>query len=144
MSRRPGSRGRRNYDAVTELVAERVEKTKGRITAKRLLPAARAAGYEGSARNFRRLVAARKALWRQDNHRGRRPAVWSPGEHLVIDWGVLGGLHVFCAVLAWSPGAVRALRRQRARRHDAGAARGVLRASWAGCPGWCSPTGWAA
>ena len=36
------------------------------------------------------------------NHRGRRPAVWSPGEHLVIDWGVLGGLHVFCAVLAWS------------------------------------------
>ena len=29
-------------------------------------------------------------------------AVWSPGEHLVIDWGALGGLHVFCAVLAWS------------------------------------------
>jgi transposase len=91
----------RNYDAVIELVAERVEKSKGRITAKRLLPAARAAGYEGSARNLRRLVAARKALWRNDNHRGRRPAVWSPGEHLVIDWGVLGGLHVFCAVLAW-------------------------------------------
>jgi len=90
-----------NYDLVTELVAERVEKTKGRITAKRLLPAVRAAGYEGSARNLRRLVAARKVLWRNDNHRGRRPAVWSPGEHLVIDWGVLGGLHVFCAVLAW-------------------------------------------
>src|SRR6266536_1783855 len=32
----------------------------------------------------------------------RRPAVWSPGEHLVIDWGAEGGLHVFCAVLAWS------------------------------------------
>ena len=91
----------RNYDSVTALVAERVEKTKGRIAAKRLLPAARAAGYEGSARNFPRLVSARKALWRQGNHRGRRPAVWSPGEHLVIDWGVLGGLHVFCAVLAW-------------------------------------------
>ena len=91
----------RNYDSVTALVSERVEKTKGRIAAKRLLPAARAAGYEGSARNFRRLVSARKALWRQGNHRGRRPAVWSPGEHLVIDWGVLGGLHVFCAVLAW-------------------------------------------
>ena len=91
----------RNYDSVTELVSERVEKTKGKITAKRLLPAARAAGYEGSARNFRRLVAGRRALWRQGNHRGRRPAVWSPGEHLVIDWGVLGGLHVFCAVLAW-------------------------------------------
>ena len=34
---------------------------------------------------------------------GRRPAVWTPGETLVIDWGVPGGgLHVFCAVLAWS------------------------------------------
>jgi hypothetical protein len=28
--------------------------------------------------------------------------VWPPGEHLVIDWGSEGGLHVFCAVLAWS------------------------------------------
>jgi transposase len=91
-----------NYDPVSELVAERVEKTKARISAKRLLPAARAAGYEGSARNFRRLVSQQKALWRNDNHRGRRPAVWSPGQHLVIDWGVLGGWHVFCAVLAWS------------------------------------------
>jgi hypothetical protein len=32
----------------------------------------------------------------------RRLAVWSPGEHLVIDWGALAGLHVFCAMLAWS------------------------------------------
>ena len=33
----------------------------------------------------------------------RRPAVWVPGETLVIDWGQLGsGLLVFCAVLAWS------------------------------------------
>jgi transposase len=92
----------RNYDAVTELVAQRVKKTAGRISAKRLLPAARAAGYAGSARNFRRLVAEQKALWRKDHHRGRRPAVWSPGQHLVIDWGVLDGLHMFCAVLAWS------------------------------------------
>ncbi len=91
----------RNYEAVVGLVAERVAKTQGKITAKRLLPAAEAAGYAGSARNFRRLVAEQKALWRKENHRGRRPAVWSPGEHLVIDWGCLGGLHVFCAVLAW-------------------------------------------
>jgi hypothetical protein len=91
-----------NYDGVAEIVATRVDKTQGRISAKRLLPAARAAGYAGSARNFRRLVAERKCLWRKDNHRGRRPAVWSPGEHLVIDWGTLGGLRVFCAVLAWS------------------------------------------
>src|SRR6266545_2952184 len=77
-----GSRGH-NYDDVSALVA------------------ARAAGYAGSARNFRRLVAAQKALWRKENHRGRRPAVWSPGAYLVIDWGSLDGLHVFCAVLAW-------------------------------------------
>jgi transposase len=92
----------RNYDSVAVLVAERVAKTAGRISAKRLLPAARAAGYAGSDRNFRRLVAEQKAAWRRDHHRGRRPAVWSPGEHLVIDWGTLAGLHVFCAVLAWS------------------------------------------
>jgi hypothetical protein len=91
-----------NYDVVVGLVGRRVKETSGRISAKRLLPAARAAGYGGSARNFRRLVAAQKALWRNENRRGRRPAVWSPGEHLVIDWGVLNGLHVFCAVLAWS------------------------------------------
>ena len=91
----------RNYDVVAALVAERVGKTAGRISAKRLLPAARAAGYAGSPRNFRRLVAAQKQAWRRDHHRGRRPAVWSPGEHLVIDWGAEGGLHVFCAVLAW-------------------------------------------
>jgi transposase len=91
-----------NYDGVVELVARRVKETSGRISAKRLQPAAQAAGYEGSARNFRRLVAAQKTLWRTEHHRGRRPAVWSPGEHLVIDWGVLDGVHVFCAVLAWS------------------------------------------
>ncbi|MGO4618369.1 IS21 family transposase [Nocardia sp. 2YAB30] len=93
----------RNYDQVRDLVAERVAKSKGRISAKRLLPAARAAGYEGSPRNFRRLVADQKALWRKDNHRGRRPAVWSPGEYLVIDWAEAApGLQLFCAVLAFS------------------------------------------
>jgi transposase len=91
-----------NYDAVAALVAERVEKTSGRISAKRLLPAARVAGYGGSPRNFRRLVAAARQAWRAEHHRPRRPAVWSPGEHLVIDWGAEDGLHVFCAVLAWS------------------------------------------
>jgi hypothetical protein len=91
-----------NYDDVTELVAQKIESSKGRISAKRLLPAARTAGYAGSARNFRRLIAAQKALWRKGNHRCRRPAVWTPGDTLVIDWGVLDGVHVFCAVLAWS------------------------------------------
>jgi transposase len=91
-----------NYDLVAELVADRVGATKGRISAKRLLPAAKAAGYAGSARNLRRLVAEAKRTWRRDNHRGRRPAVWTPGEVLAIDWGSTGSLHVFCAVLAWS------------------------------------------
>lgn len=89
----------RNYDEVADLVAKRVTDTLGRISAKRLLPAARAAGYGGSARNFRRLA---KRTWRQEHPRGRRPGVWPPGETLIIDWGVLDGVHVFCAVLAWS------------------------------------------
>ena len=95
---------RRNYESVRSLVATTIEQTKGKISAKRLLPAARAAGYEGSDRNFRRLVATERGKYRQAQarDRSRRPAVWSPGEHLVIDWGVLDGLHVFCAVLAWS------------------------------------------
>jgi transposase len=100
---RPERKGRgHNYDTVADLVAEKVTKTQGRISAKRLLPAARAAGYEGSPRNFRRLVAEAKREWRRDHHRGRRPGVWLPGETLLIDWGMLAGLHVFCAVLAWS------------------------------------------
>ena len=67
----------RNYDEVGELVAEKVAKTFGKISAKRLLPAARAVGYEGSDRNFRRLVAEAKREWRRGQVRagGRRPAV---------------------------------------------------------------------
>ena len=91
----------RNFDAVTELFAARVEKSQGRMSAKRMLPIARAAGYEGSGlqpsrspnihpatmashygfapdfcpRNFRRLVAQAKAVWRSENHRGRSPGV---------------------------------------------------------------------
>lgn len=99
----PRAQRARNYDAVTDVVTERVEKSRGRMSAKRMLPIARAAGYEGSARNFRRLVAEVKVLWRNEHHRGRRPAVWSPGEYLVIDWAQAApGLFLFCAVLAFS------------------------------------------
>ena len=91
-----------NYDPVADLVADRIQRSQGRISAKRLLPAARTAGYQGSPRNFRRLVAEAKQAWRRGHHRGRRPAVWTPGDTLAIDWGVLDGVHVFCAVLAWS------------------------------------------
>lgn len=97
-----GSAARHNYDDVAELVAQRVDKTKAKISAKRLLPECRIAGYDGSARNFRRLVAQAKAAWRSNHHRGRRPGVWAPGDMLVIDWGEIGPLYVFCAVLAWS------------------------------------------
>jgi hypothetical protein len=93
----------RNFESVTEMLAARVAASRGRISAKRLLPVAQAAGYAGSARNFRRLVSAQKTLWRRDNHRGRRPAVWEPGGFLVFDWTTVApGLHLFCAVLAWS------------------------------------------
>ena len=91
-----------NFDAVADLVGKRIAETKGRLSAKRLLPEARAAGYEGSARNFRRLASTARKAWRRDQHRGRRPGVWAPGETLLIDWGVEDGVHVFCAVLAWS------------------------------------------
>ena len=58
---------------------------------------------KGSARNFRRLVAEQKVLWRRENAHVRRPAVWSPGEYLVIDWAEEApGLFVVCAVLACS------------------------------------------
>ena len=91
-----------NYDDVATIIAERVERTDGRISAKRLLPVVRAAGYAGSARNLRRAVAEAKAKWRVDHHRGRRPGVWAPGDVVVFDWGEIGPLFVFCAVLAWS------------------------------------------
>ncbi|WP_425301789.1 hypothetical protein [Nocardia wallacei] len=70
----------RNYDSVRDLVAERVAKSQGRISAERLLPAAQAAGYEGAPRNFRRLVADQKGVVAQGSSSGRRPAVWSLGE----------------------------------------------------------------
>ena len=108
-----------------------------------MLPAARAAGYDGSARNLRRLVAELKAAWRNDNHRGRRPAVWTPGEHLAIDWGSLGGLHVFCAVLAWCR--VRFVRfADNERSEDDPAVLAECFEDLGGVPGRSSLTGWAA
>ena len=95
---------RGNNESVRALVTSKAEGTRGKISAKRLLPEAVFSGYSGSARNFRRLVAQEKTRYRQRRASisPRRPAVWSPGEHLVIEWGVQDGLHVFCAVLAFS------------------------------------------
>jgi hypothetical protein len=108
-----------NYDEVRELVAARVKKTKARISAKRLLPAARVAGYSGSPRNFRRLVADEKAAWRADNHRGPRPGVWEPGDMLVIDWGAIGAAARLLRRVGLQPGALRLVFQQRAIRDDA-------------------------
>lgn len=55
--KRPRHR-RRNHDVVGGFVKAKVAKTRGRITAKRLLPEARAAGYAGSASRTTRLVSA--------------------------------------------------------------------------------------
>jgi hypothetical protein len=58
----------RNTAKVQQLIAERVRASDGRISAKRLLPIAQAAGYTGSARNLRRAVAEAKATWRRQRH----------------------------------------------------------------------------
>ncbi len=90
-----------NTAEVVGLIAQRVQATDGRISAKRLLPVARKAGYTGSPRNFRRAVATAKATWKRDR-RSYRPWVPVPGEHLVFDWAEEAGRKIFCAVLAWS------------------------------------------
>jgi transposase len=99
----PSERPRRPKatDPHGELIAAKVRATDGRISAKRLLPIVRAEGYTNSARTLRRAVAEAKAAWRRER-RTYRPWVPVPGEHLVIDWGEIDGLQVFCAVLAWS------------------------------------------
>ena len=88
-------------DPYLALIEAKVRSTDGRISAKRLLPQAQAAGYTGSARSFRRAVAEVKALHRKER-RVYRPWVCVPGEHLVFDWGQEGEVHIFCAVLAFS------------------------------------------
>jgi transposase len=93
-------------DAFTDLIFGKVKSTDGRITAKRLLPIVRAAGYTGSARTLRRAVAVAKARWKKAR-RVYRPWTPEPGQHLLIDYGTVThgpnrGLKVFTAVLAWS------------------------------------------
>lgn len=141
--RRPAVRSR-NVESVTELVAARVAESKGRVSAERSLPVARTAGYTGSARNFRRLVVARKALWRTHNHRGRQPAVWAPGGFLVFERATVGsGLHLFCAVLAWSRWRFVASAADEKPPLPWVASRGVA-CRGVGCLPSCSLTGWPA
>lgn len=93
-------------DPFTDLIFGKVRATDGRITAKRLLPIARAAGYAGSARTFRRAVAVQKTKWKR-TRRVYRPWTPEPGQHLLIDYGTVTdgpnkGLKIFTAVLPWS------------------------------------------
>ncbi len=79
----------RNTDVVADLVARRVKETSRPDHSKALLPQGQAAGYTGSARNFRRAVARAKAAFRR-GERTYRPWVPSPAEYLLIDWGTEG------------------------------------------------------
>ena len=112
-----------NYEVVRALVTDSVSAGKGRVSAKRLLPKARAVGYAGSDRNFRRLVAQERRRYRRVNGHPRRPAVWAPGEHLVIDWGRHRRRRRLLCGARMVAGAVRAVRRRRAGHHHAGDAR---------------------
>lgn len=110
----PALRRSRVTDDFADLVAERVEQTSGRVTARRLLRLVRAAGYDGSERSLRRAVAAAKVAWREKQAReGRvyRPWVSEPGEWMLCDWGAAGTvptaagprrLSFFSSVLGWS------------------------------------------
>jgi transposase len=103
--RKPREKPERNTEIARKVATDKIAETRGKMTAKRLLPIARAAGYKGSDRNFRRLVSEVRAAFKAEQGRHqRRPAVWVPGATLVIDWGTIEGtdLHVFCAVLAWA------------------------------------------
>ncbi len=91
-----------NYDPVTAIIAERVAKTEGRISAKRLLPVVRAAGYSGSPRNLRRAVAEAKADVAHRPPPGTPARRVGTGRHVGVRLGGIGPLFVFCAVLAWS------------------------------------------
>ena len=96
------------------LIAERVEQTGGRVTARRLIRLVRAAGYVGSERSLRRAVAAAKVAWRERQAlagRVYRPWVSEPGEWMLCDWGAAGTvptaagprkLSFFSSVLGWS------------------------------------------
>ena len=119
----------KNTDGVRGVVAERVGGERARISAKRLLPAARAAGYAGSAAELPAAGRRRRRAGRGgDRPSQRRPAVWTPGETLVIDWGTLpGGVQGVLRGGGVVAVPVRALRPRRDRRHDDGVAGRVLR-----------------
>ena len=128
--RRSGLPRPRNYDEVADLVAEKVKKTAGRISAKRLLPRRGRRAMRGRPRNFRRLVADAKRQWRQ----GQAPRRWSPAggvDARVRRWSSTGASLGGAARVLRGAGLVavpvRPVRRRREGRHHAGDAGRVLR-----------------
>ena len=94
---------RHNYDGVADLVAE----TRGPHQGPDLGQATAARGGGRRLSRARPATSAawwprRSDTWKSKNHRGRRPGVWAPGDMVVFDWGQIGPLFVFCAVVAWS------------------------------------------
>jgi hypothetical protein len=86
---------------VRQLWEERIRQTDGRISAKRLLPVAPAAGSRGSLRTLQRAVHVVKAAWKR-TRRTSRPWVATPGQYLLGDGAREGGWQLFGAVVAWS------------------------------------------
>jgi len=125
VGRRPSPSRVRNTTAVVELIRQKVRASDGRISAKRLLPAARTAGYAGSTRNFRRAVAEAKASWKKQR-RTYRPWVPLPGQYLVIDWLKEAGRNVLCCCAGVESRAVRTFRGRSDPADHVGAAGRVL------------------
>ena len=97
----------RNFDAVRDLVANGSPSQEARSRPSGCCRSPARPVMSARRGTFAAWFTDQKALWRDDNHRGRRPAVWSPGEYLVIDWAEAApGLFVFCAVLALAGGPI--------------------------------------
>lgn len=93
-----------DYDA---LIAQWVDKSKGKIRADVAHRKLTAMGYDGSERTTRRAVAAAKKAWEADNRRTYMPWIPEPGSWLQYDFGdgpLVAGRRtwLFCAWLAWS------------------------------------------
>ena len=74
---------------------------------------------------------------------GRRPAVWSPGEHLVIDWGVLGAAACVLRGAGLVPGPVRRASPPTSAPTPRWRCSPSASRSSVGSRRSCSPTGWA-
>src|SRR6478672_9631090 len=97
----------RNFDAVRDLVANGSPSQEARSRPSGCCRSPARPVMSARRGTFAAWFADQKALWRNDNHRGGRPAVWSPGEYLVIDWAEAApGLFVLCAVLALAGGPI--------------------------------------